>query len=291
LITVNDKLDGKYVIVAKLGNGGFGEVFLANDSALPDRQVAIKVLNAKSAGDHSNLIWEMQALSKFNHPGVVSFYHHFTEGNDIFLVMEFCKGGSLDDRIVRDGRCEASEVFAWGPILCETLASVHERSIVHHDIKPQNILFTNRDDIKIGDFGIANRDMGTIIYMPPEMFLGERLAKTDPRVDVYSLGITLLESITGRNPFEDLQPDEQLPARISHDFIPQTLPRWVQEVLLKATHPTPELRFQTMRDFAEAIQSKRVPYVFDGNRIKAHALAEKAERLLVGGSGGQPIGF
>lgn len=280
VISIGDKLDGKYIVISKLGGGGFGEVFLANDDALPDRQVAIKVLKQTSSGDHSDLIWEMQALSKFNQPGVVTFYHYFTAGNDICLVMEFCEGGSLDDRIISHGRCREADVFAWGLTLCETLASVHERKIVHHDIKPQNILFTNGSEIKIGDFGIANRNMGTRIYMPPEMFLGEPLTKTDPRVDVYSLGITLLESLTGRNPFEDLRADEQLPARIAHDYIAQTLPRWVQEVLLKATHPTPELRFQTMRDFAEAISAKRVPYVFDGSRIKAHALAQKAEAYL-----------
>ena len=280
MISVGDKLDGKYTVIGNLGGGGFGEVFLANDAALPDRRVAIKVLKRQSDGDHSDLIWEMQALSKFNQPGVVMFYHYFVEGSDLCLVMEFCEGGSLDDRIITHGRCGEGETFAWGLMLCETLACVHDRKIVHHDIKPQNILFTNGGEIKIGDFGIANRNMGTRIYMPPEMFLGEPLTKTDPRVDVYSLGITLLESLTGRNPFEDLQVDEQLPARIAHDFIPRTLPRWVQEVLLKATHPTPELRFQTMRDFAEAISAKRVPYVFDGKRIKAHALAQKAESCL-----------
>jgi serine/threonine protein kinase len=280
MISIGDKLDGKYTVTSKLGGGGFGEVFLANDAALPDRRVAIKVLRQGASGDHSNLIWEMQALSKFNHPGVVTFYHYFTEGNDLCLVMEFCEGGSLDDRIAREGRCGEAETFAWGLALCDTLASVHERKIVHQDIKPQNILFTNGGAIKIGDFGIANRNIGTRIYMPPEMFLGEPLTKTDPRVDVYSLGITLLESLTGRNPFESLQVVEQLSAQIAHDFVPRTLPRWVQEVLLKATHPTPELRFQTARDFAEAIGAKRVPYVFDGNRIKAHALAQKAESCL-----------
>lgn len=279
MITVGDKLDGKYVVVRKLGGGGFGEVFLATDVALPDRKVAIKVLTRKAAGDHSDMIREMQALSKLNHPGVVAFYHYFIHADHIFLVMEYCAGGSLHDEIERDGKFDETEVFEWALTLCETLAVVHESDIVHHDIKPLNILFTETLDIKLGDFGVANRDMGTIIYMPPEMFLGERVT-TDPRVDVYALGITLLETLTGNNPFIDLKADEQLPARIAHDFIPRTLPRWIQEVLLKATHPTPELRFQSMNDFAEAIRAKRVPYVFDGKRIKAHALAQKVEAHL-----------
>jgi len=280
VISINDTLDGKYVILRKLGGGAWGEVYLASDATLPERQVAIKVLQQRSLGDHDDLIWEMKALSKFNQPGVVTFYHHFSTDNNIFLVMEFCEGGSLDDQILSRGRCRETEVFTWALTLCETLASVHERGIVHHDIKPLNILFSNGGEIKIGDFGIANRNMGTRIYMPPEMFLGEPLSKTDPRVDIYSLGITLLESLTGHNPFEDLGDGQQLQVQIAHNFIPASLPVWVQEVLLKATHPTPELRFQTMRDLAEAIRAKRVPYVFDGDRIKAHALAQKAEKHL-----------
>lgn len=277
---IGDKLYGKYVVVRRLGGGGFGEVFLANDDAIPDRQVAVKVLTNRSAGDHSDLIWEMQALARLNHPGVVAFYHHFTDESRLSLVMEFCEGGNLDDRLVAAGRCSEADVFGWGLTLCKTLAFVHEKGIVHHDIKPLNILFTKDGAIKLGDFGVANRDTGTRLYLPPEMLLGERVSRTDPRVDVYALGLTLLESLMGRHPFEDLAPDEALQTRIVHDFVPPALPRWVQEVLLKATHPTPELRFQTMLDFAEAIRGKRVSYVFDGNRIKAHAIAEKAEVLI-----------
>lgn len=280
MISIGDKLDGKYVVARKLGGGGFGDVYLATDEAIPDRQVAIKVLATRSAGDHRDLIWEMQALAGFHHQGVVGFYHHFTDASQLFLVMEFCAGGSLDDRLLAAGRTSEGDVFGWALTLCETLSFVHEKGIVHHDIKPANILFTKDNAIKLGDFGVANREGGTRLYLPPEMLLGERVTRTDPRVDVYALGLTLLEALTGRHPFEDVERDQAIQARIAHDFVPPDLPRWVQEVVLKATHPTPELRFQTMRDFAEAIRGKHVPYVFDGNRIKAHALAEKAEARI-----------
>ena len=217
-------------------------------------------------------MWEMQTLAQFNHPHVVAFYHHFNDENRLYLVMEFCPAGSLHDRLMAAGRCPEEQVFAWGLELCETLAFVHGKGIVHHDIKPLNILFAGDGTIKLGDFGMANRNVGTHLYLPPEMLLGERVSRIDPRVDVYALGLTLLESITGRHPFEDLQPDEAVQTRIAHDFVPADLPRWVQEVLLKATHPTPELRFQTAADFGDAIRSRHVPYVFDGNRIKADAL-------------------
>jgi len=280
MISLGDKLDSKYLVRRTLGVGGFGEVFLAADEGIPDRRVAIKVLNQAADGDHSDLIWEMQALAKFEHPGVVAFHHHFTEGQRLALVMEFCAGGSLRDRLQGSVKCSEAEVSAWGLTLCETLAFVHGKGIVHHDIKPENILFKDDRTVKLGDFGVANRNLGTRIYLPPEMLLGETVSSTDPRVDVYALGLTMLEALTGHHPFIDLMPREAIQVRIAHCFVPCGPPRWWQEVLLKATHPTPELRFQTMADFADAIRGRSVPYVFDGQRIKAHRLAESAEAKI-----------
>jgi serine/threonine protein kinase len=280
VITIGDKLDGKYAVSGRLGGGGFGEVFLADDVAIPGRQIALKVLRSDSAGDHSDLIWEMRTLSQFNHAGIVGFHHHFTHENQLVLVMEYCAGGSLDQRLDAGGPPSQNEVFRWGAVLCDTLGFVHDKGIVHHDIKPENILFSLDGAIKLGDFGVANRNTGTRRYMAPEMLLREPVAKTDPRVDVYALALTLLEMLTGVHPFEALSPEDALKVRIAHDFVPDNLPRWVQEILLRATHPTPELRFQNIADFGEAISTRHVPYVFDSKRIKAHALAEKSEAQL-----------
>ena len=280
MISIGDRLDNKYLVTRRLGRGGFGVVFLANDEEIPGRQVAIKVLLQPEQNNHSDLKWEMQQLAQFHHPHVVAFYHHFNDEQCLYLAMEFCPAGSLDERLVDAGSFPEEQVFEWGLELCETLAFVHGKEIVHHDIKPQNILFAEDDTIKLGDFGIANRNGGTRLYLPPEMLLGERVSRTDPRVDVYALGLTLLELLTGRHPFEDYNPDEAVQARIRHDFVSADLSRWVQEVLLKATHPTPELRFQTAADFADAIRAKHVSYVFDRNRIKADALAKKAEAAI-----------
>jgi serine/threonine protein kinase len=100
-------------------------------------------------------------------------------------------------------------------------------------------------------------------------------------VDIYCLGLTLIETLTGVHPFSFMSAKEAMEARIRHDFVPDTLSRWVQEVLLKATHPTPELRFQTMRDFAEAIATHRVPYVFDsGSRDHRNRKSDWNERAV-----------
>lgn len=280
VIVIGNKLDDKYLVTGRLGGGGFGEVFLADDAVIPGRQVALKVLRSNSPDDHDDLIWEMRALARFNHAGVVGFHHHFIHAGRLVLVMEFCAGGSLHHRLNVGGPLALNEVFRWGAVLCDTLQFVHGKGIVHHDIKPGNILFSQDGAIKIGDFGVANRHAGTQRYMTPEMLLQEPVAKTDPRIDVYALAMTMLEMLAGEHPFEALTAGEALEARIAHDFVPDTLPRWAQEVLLKATHPTPELRFQNIADLGEAIRTRHVPYVFDSQRIKAQALAEKSETLL-----------
>ena len=280
VISIGDRLDAKYLVAGRLGSGGFGEVFLAEDEAIPGRYVALKVLSGTAAADEDNLIWEMVALSQFNHPGVVAFHHHFSHQNRRVLVMEYCAGGSLADRLADAGAMGENEVVRWAAVLCDTLAAVHGKGIVHHDIKPANVLLSCDGSIKLGDFGVANRNTGTRLYMPPEMLLGLPVSKTDPRVDVYALGLTLAEMLTGDHPFEHLSPEEALRAKMSHQTLGAGLPKWVQEVLLRATHPTPELRFQRMAEFGEAIAGKRVPFVLNGNHIKAHALAEKAERHL-----------
>ncbi len=276
-IDIGDQFAGTYRILRRLGEGGWGEVYLAEDELL-GRKVAIKLLHNRDAEDQTDLIHEMLSLDQLHHPGVVTFYHHFANQRTLFLVMEYCEGGSLRDRM-RLEPPRAETVMQWVKDLSNTLRYVHQRGIVHHDIKPDNILFTSNGALKIGDFGVANRNFGTVRYLAPEMLMGDVDSK-DVRIDVYALGITLLELLRNRNPFEGMSKNEALVAKLKHDFIPTDLARWVQELVSKATHPTPELRFQSMQEFQEAIDSKHVSYVFERNRVQAHTLAAKAEKLL-----------
>ena len=276
-IRIGDLLDSKYRVLRPLGRGGFGEVYLAEDE-LVGRQVAIKLLRDHDPDRQAGLVEEMRSLDQLHHPAVVTFYHHFVNEQLLFLVMEYCAGGSLRSRM-QLGAAPLQTSMQWGKELAETLDFVHRQGIVHHDIKPDNILFTSEAVLKIGDFGVANSNAGTVRYLAPEMLLGE-VDTADVRVDVYALGITLLELLRNRNPFEGMSPNETQRAKMRHEFIPAELDRWVQDLISKATHPTPELRFQSMQEFREAIDSKHVSYVFDRNRVKAHALAAKAETLL-----------
>jgi serine/threonine protein kinase len=275
-IEIGSEVDA-YQIVNWLGGGGFGDVWLADDE-LAKRRVAIKVLKDHDPASQENLVHEMQTLGQLGHPGVVSFYHYFRLDGLLFLVMEYCAGGSLRNRL-REGPIPAQTVMQWGKELAETLEVVNKKGIVHHDIKPDNLLFKADGTLKIGDFGVANRRSGTHPYVAPEMERGET-DLTDARVDVYALGITLLELLCGKNPFSGLSLLEMRRAKTRHDFIPLDLERWLQEVIAKATHPTPELRFQSMGELREAIEAQHVNYVFDLKRVQAHALASQAEKQL-----------
>jgi serine/threonine protein kinase len=274
---VGEELDQKYRVVRRLGGGGFGDVYLADDE-LAGRQVAIKCLRNAKPEHQADLVHEMRSLDQLHHPNIVGFYHHFCEGSSLFLVMEHCAGGSLRGWM-SDRPAQPSTIMQWGKELADVLGQVHERGIVHHDIKPDNILFAEDGIIKVGDFGGANRLVGTVPYVSPEKCRGEANIK-DPRVDVYALGITLLDLLLRRNVFAGLTALEMQQAKVRHDFIPTDLERWLQEVLARATHPTPELRFQSMAEFSEAIAAKHVNYVFNRGRIQADSLAVQAEKHL-----------
>lgn len=273
-------LDEKYRLLFKIGEGGFGEVYLAEDTILQSRRVAIKSLKIDDPGREKLLIREMNFLADLNHPNVVQFFHHFRQFDSLFIVMEFCSGGSLWRRY-RENKLRFEQVIGWAVELCGTLQTIHEKGVVHHDLKPENILFSDSGTIKIGDFGVANTRTGTVPFMAPELLLPtEQVSRYDARVDIYALGVTLLEILTGENPFLGMDDEHSLSAKIRLSFIDDSLPAWIREVLLKALQPKPELRFQTMQEFGEALESHHVPYVFDRNRIQAHKAALSAEAHL-----------
>jgi serine/threonine protein kinase len=174
-VAIGIQLDEKYRILRSLGAGGFGEVYLAEEKLL-GRQVAIKVLRNRDVRGQTDLVHEMKSLNHLQHPNVVAFYHYFSEEESLFLVMEYCAGGSLRDRLQRES-IPSQVVMQWGKELADTLHYIHQQDIVHHDIKPDNILFTSEEVLKIGDFGVANRNIGTFRYLAPEMLLGEVDAK------------------------------------------------------------------------------------------------------------------
>jgi serine/threonine protein kinase len=277
-VTMPSVLNKVYRVERELGKGGFGTVFLARED-ISQRHVAIKQLNSRDPKDQADIIREIQVVARFNHPNIVTYHHHFSENGLLFLVMEYCPGGNLRDAVC-NRKVTVGEVLSWIQMLADALEFVHRKKIIHHDIKPANIMLAENGTAKISDFGIANTGGGTPPYMSPEALKWDQHTVGDPRVDIYALGVTLMELLTGLNPFFLKSPEELMALHDKADFPIKGLPGWQQEIILKAINKVPELRFQTMGDFAAAIRSRHVPLLLDGNAIRAGKAAERAERSL-----------
>lgn len=276
-------LDGKYSLLRELGQGGFGEVWLARDKVLGDHHVAIKFLTSSSPEQDKDFLVEMRALAGLKLPGIVTFHHHFSHDSKLALVMEHCPGGTLSQRLhdqPKDGaKAWVKQVVEWVLQLCDTLALVHAKGLVHHDIKPSNILL--RDGMAvIADFGIVNTTGGTVIYSSPVKGLG-LARRDDAREDIYALGVTLLELLNHAHPWGRLKGDALENAKRQR-ALPVGLvePTWLLEIALKAIHPEAELRFQTAADMAAALRARSVPVSVDRHAMRAHRAVLAGEQAL-----------
>jgi serine/threonine protein kinase len=270
--------DNKYIFTKELGKGGYGRVFLAQEK-VSNRFVAIKQLKDKNKSQQEDIIHEIEMIAKFQNPNIVTYYHHFWEEETLFLVMEYCSGGSLRDKLAKEDY-STSDALEWIQTLASCLRIIHKKGIIHHDIKPDNIVFTQNGTIKIADFGIANKDIGTRAYMSPEALIWNFDSTNDPRIDIYSLGVTLMELLAKENPFFGLSPEKIIEKHQAAEFPINKLPNWQQEIVLKAIHKTPELRFQFMIEFEEALKAKAVPIIFNKDNLKAAELIELANKAL-----------
>ncbi|MDI1316893.1 FHA domain-containing serine/threonine-protein kinase [Flavobacterium sp.] len=270
--------DNKYYFVRDLGSGGFGKVFLAIEK-VSNRYVAIKQLKNTDRSEQEHIIHEIETISKFENPNIVTYYHHFWEEETLYLMMEYCSGGSLREKILSK-EITTTLALNWAQTLAASLRVIHNKGIIHHDIKPDNIVFSQNGTIKIADFGVANKDIGARAYMSPEAFQWDINTTKDPRIDIYALGVTLMEMLISENPFSGLDKEDIIEKHQSADFPIQQLPNWQQEIILKAINKTPELRFQFMIELEEALKAKSVPIIFNKDNLKAAELIELANKAL-----------
>jgi serine/threonine protein kinase len=210
-----------YRVLRRLGSGGMGEVYAAEDERLR-RDVAIKFISPGKAADENarrRFEREAQAASALNHPNICTIFEVSEHEGQPFLVMELLDGKDLR-QVCAAGPVEISNLLKWGIEITDALAGAHARGIVHRDIKPGNLFVTSRGDAKVLDFGLAKLGqsehvecsetvsvaataagsvMGTIAYMSPEQARGETL---DPRTDLFSLGAVLYETASGKRAFD-----------------------------------------------------------------------------------------
>ena len=195
-------LAGKFRLTRRLGAGGMGAVYLARDLRL-ERDVAIKILTARSLGRLMGLHSEAWAMSTVTHPGVAQIYGVESWRGRPCLVVEFLAGGTLEDRL-RDGPLAPAAAVSVVARLADALAALHEKGCLHGDVKPSNIGFTAEGAPKLLDFGLAHAvdDAalvgGTLPYLSPEVLTGRPAEAAD---DVWSLSVVLYEMVAGRQPF------------------------------------------------------------------------------------------
>jgi hypothetical protein len=201
----------RYDVVRKIGAGGFAEVYEAVDLEL-DREVALKVVDERRVLS-VRVVREVEAAAALDHPGIVSLFDFFTDGERSFLVWELVRGQSLAE--LADELDDAEAVLALAQA-CDALAYAHSRGVVHRDVKPQNVMVDVHGRVKVMDFGIARlidaetltsegEMLGTVAYMSPEQAAGRRAG---PPSDVYSAGLVLYELLSGENPLRGATPAE-----------------------------------------------------------------------------------
>jgi hypothetical protein len=271
---------GRYQIQGLLGSGGMGEVYKAADPVL-GRSVALKVLRPELSGDPERLarfLHEARAASALNHPNILTIHEVGDHDRSRFLVSEYVDGETLRERLAR-GPLTLREILDITIQAASALAAAHAASIVHRDIKPDNLMLRPDGYVKVLDFGVATfarnaasspdhmatiapvettkgMIVGTIAYMSPEQARG---LPVDGRSDCYSLGVVLYELVTGRAPFSAPTTSDLLVAILEREppslrSVARGLPLQLEWIIDKALEKDPNLRYQTIADFRVDLQ-------------------------------------
>jgi len=275
------KTVGDYEIIAVLGQGGMGKVFKVRN-VISDRVDAMKSL-LSYGNDESEaaerFLREIKVLAKLEHPNITSFRTAFRANDEVLMIMEYVEGSSLS-RKMGNRRLELWRAVNYTSQVLSALSHAHHAGVLHRDVKPSNILIGSDDRVKLTDFGIASLTadpgltitggtVGTLCYMSPEQM---KALPLDCRADLYSVGVTLYEMVTGQVPFKGDSYYAILKAHLeSIPVAPMALvpeiPAALSDIIEKALEKQPSARFQTAEEFREALQSLDLPKTSDSDSI------------------------
>lgn len=243
---------GKYKILSTIGSGGFGTVFLAEDTWI-DKRVALKVPH-KQGIDFSELLREPRLLAALNHPNIVTILTAEKQDDVFFIVMELVSGETLEAIIVREGAMDLSRALDYTCQIGNALDHAHRQGVLHRDLRPSNVLVADTGLVKVADFGTSRfleiAAHGTTIigsppYMAPEQFHGKATFASD----VYSLGVTMYQMLTGSLPYNTPTPSDLdrlsrgelvTPPRLKNPRIPKA----VNDIVMTAMAPDIGRRYQ-----------------------------------------------
>lgn len=248
-VGAGEVVGGQYRLLDEISSGAMGHVYRARGAG--DHEVALKRLYDLRQATHFDI--EARLLSRLRHPRVVEVLDHFQDDSGMYVVMELVRGEDLGKTLARRGDpgLPVGEVLAYAAQACDALRYIHEQSIVHRDVKPQNLI-VGQQGVVLVDFGIAReiadagttRAIGTPLYMAPEVLVGESVS---PRSDVYGLAATIWAMLAGRPPTYH-EPDSL------RKVVPEVTPQ-LEETLRRALEPRPERRIGSAEALATALGS------------------------------------
>ncbi len=258
---------GKYKIVAPLGSGGFGTVYLAQDTWI-DKKVAIKVPHRQGL-DFGELLREPRLLASVSHPNIVAITTAEKQDNVFFIVMEYVQGETLENIIALKGAIELNRALDFTCQICNAVDHAHRQGVIHRDLRPANVLVTDNDMLKVADFGTSRfleiaahgtTVIGSPPYMAPEQFHGKAVFASD----IYSLGVTMYQMLTGILPYDTPAPAD-LDKLMSGELLSSprlknpAVPRAIGDIVLKAMAPDLTARYPRAGDLLADVLAVRTP--------------------------------
>jgi eukaryotic-like serine/threonine-protein kinase len=291
---VGRRLLDQFVLVERIGAGGMGEVYLAEQPSM-GRRAVVKVVRSDvtltpDVATRFNL--EARFLAALSHPNIVTIYNYGADRDLLFFAMEFVDGKNLETLVGEEGPFSAARAVAAATQICAALSAAHAQGFVHRDLKPANVMMTAGGHVKVLDFGTGKWSdfkltapgevFGTVEYMSPEQIGGLAI---DGRADLYSLGVTLFELLAGRLPFERATPQELMIAHLkdappSLAELAPDVPPALAALVMRLLSKSPDARPATAAETAE---------LFEASLEGATAVGGKRSSRRARGSG-SPVG-
>jgi eukaryotic-like serine/threonine-protein kinase len=260
---------GKYKIMSTLGSGGFGTVFLAEDTWI-DKKVALKVPHKQNL-DFGELLREPRLLATLNHPNIIDIVTAEKKDNVFFIVMEYVPGATLEALIAKEGALDVARALDLACQIGNAVDHAHRSGVIHRDLRPSNVIVTDNGMAKVADFGTSRfleiaahgtTVIGSPPYMAPEQFQGKAVFASD----LYSLGVTMYQMLTGVLPYDTPSPSD-LDRLMSGDLLTPPrlknpkIPKAINDVVMRAMAPDIHARYQRAGDLLSDVLAARDPGV------------------------------